>query len=417
MKRIFLLIMITAMLICTSCGNPSIKAEAEDGDSSVISDDTSSLNFENEPDVKALADEILDGLSEDISVINDLIFYGESVNYDGGSVEANGTAYYPVTGELKSISDIAELLNRVYSYDRANELLSTYTEGDQPIFIEVGDALYRQDAYSSGEYFLLPINHAEKISDDLIEARAERGNQDEYSAVISIVKENKKWKINSFEYKLKPLFENAYNMAVPDIPADEASSITELNQKGLPEKIFEAKFVGDRTACLIGRQVRSDNNDDSNTIYANQLSIGISSDCENFFIYRSVETIFDDLQESGYYRIFKTRINEYLRAFDLDKDGKAYKIIAFRYYTDPEEETVSTVFFALTDDELIELAGDFSETGGSSFETHALTSSNLIPDGNTILDLSTGTLYTFDFDASISSASEDVQYTATISPE
>ncbi len=380
----------------------------------MISYDTSSLNYENEPDVKALADEILNGLSEDISAINDLIFYGESVNYDGGSVEANGVAYYPVTGESKSISDIAELLNRVYSYDRANELLSIYTEGEQPIFIEVVDALYRQDAYSSGEYFLLPINHAEKISDDLIEARAERGIQDEYSAVISIVKENEKWKINSVEYKLKPLFENAYNMAVPDIPADEASSITELNQKGLPQKIFEAKFVGDRTACLIGRQVRSDNNDD---IYANQLSVGISSDCENFFIERSVETVFDDLQESGYYRIFKNRINEYLRTFDLDKDGKTYQIIALRYYTDTEEETVSTVFFALTDNDLIELAGDFSEAGGSSYEIHAQTSSNLIPDGNTILDLSTGTLYTFDFDASISSASEDVQYTAAISTE
>lgn len=414
MKRFFLLIMIAAMLTCTSCGNPSIKAETENGDSSVISDDASSLNAENEPDVKALADEILNGLSEDISAINDLIFYGESVNYDGDSVEANGAAYYPVTGELKSISDIAELLNRVYSYDRANELLSIYTEGDQPVFIEVGDALYRQDAYSSGEYFLLPINHAEKISDDLIEARAERGNQDEYSAVISIVKENEKWKINSVEYKLKPLFENAYNMAIPDIPADEASSITELNQKGLPEKIFEAKFVGDRTACLIGRQVRSDNSDD---IYANQLSVGISSDCENFFIDRSLETVFDDLQESGYYRIFKNRINEYLRTFDLDKDGKTHQIIALRYYTDPEEENVSTVFFALTDNELIELAGDFSEAGGSSYEIHAHTSSNLMPDGNTILDLSTGTLYTFDFDAPISSASEDVQYTAAISAE
>lgn len=73
------------------------------------------------------------------------------------------------------------------------------------------------------------------------------------------------------------------------------------------------------------------------------------------------------------------------------------------------------MFFALIDNELTELAGDFSEAGGGSFETRAQTSSALVPDGDAVLDLSTGILYTFDLP--ISRAEDARQYTAAISPE
>ncbi len=409
MKRCFIFILIAVLLTFTACGEAGMNSEAESAPEISESDP---LDYGGDKDAKALADEILEGLSEDVSAVNELIFYGGSADLDGG-VEINGATYYPVNGELKSISDIAELLDRVYSEDRARELMSEYTEGESPIFIGIGGALYRQDAHSPGESFLLPVNNAEKISDDKIKAEAERGAQDEYSAVISIVKEGGKWKIGGVEYKLKPVFENAYELAVPDIPADGVSSVTELDQKGLAQKIFEAKFIGDNTACLIGREVRSDNGDDPDIIYANRLSVGVSSDSESFFAEKSADTVCD--AEGGYYRIFKSKINEYISAFDLEKGGETCRIIALRYYADPEEEVAPTVFFALIDNELTALAGDFSEAVGGSFETRAQTSSALVPDGDAILDLSTGILYTFDFP--ISRAEDARQYTAAISPE
>jgi len=146
------------------------------------------------------ANRILKNIMIDYEKIEEIIYTG-FVDLGEQEIVIGESQYYLIQDECKNLNDLEKLLNKVYTKEMVEGILSWSTDGDDPIIIEYEGGLYRKDAYATGNPFILPIKAIEKVNKEEMKVEAVSANNEAYIVYITLKREEGKWKISKIEEK------------------------------------------------------------------------------------------------------------------------------------------------------------------------------------------------------------------------
>ena len=228
-KLIPLLLMSVMVFILGSCtGNTGNDTDIPKDDEAVIADVTDSGENgepETEPvsepdelptdDTTALANEIISKLESDMGLVRSILHLRETesvhvtegvdqignliyldVTHSDGSVSAE--PYVPFVEQYNTVEKCMEVMHRANTSEKCEKLYADYIENSR-LIQEVDGKLYSAMADYVDDWFDMPIQSAEKISDGEIVAITTltyHGNGESVPYEITLKTENDEWKVD-----------------------------------------------------------------------------------------------------------------------------------------------------------------------------------------------------------------------------
>lgn len=143
----------------------------------------------------AEADNILTELYDDYIKVEEIIFCADLS--DEALLEENGQTYYALSAkyECETVSQLKELLEKVYTQSKVQQLMEVYVIGENKIFKEIDGKLGRIPADAPIADFELPVKAADKVNDNEIVVKTVELNDILSQIEISLQKENAGWRI------------------------------------------------------------------------------------------------------------------------------------------------------------------------------------------------------------------------------
>lgn len=141
------------------------------------------------------ANNILSALYDDYCKVQEILFWA---NLDDEKLlEENGQTFYALSKEYEceTVSQLEELLKKVYTEQKVQQLLETYVGNEDKIFREVNGKLGRVYADAPLTNFQLPVEEAHKVNDNEIIVKTIETNM-LYPIEIRLLRENSEWKIS-----------------------------------------------------------------------------------------------------------------------------------------------------------------------------------------------------------------------------
>lgn len=153
----------------------------------------------------ALANEIIDGLHDDLVIAVDILSfnkmepssYADGVDEYGNLVKDEDGWYIRMQADYNTKEKIEEAMHKVFSNRKCDDISSSYLSEDSTSFKMFDGELYGIMADRPYSPFKLPVDSAVRISEDEILAKTTVNYVGEdYPYEITLVKENDVWKID-----------------------------------------------------------------------------------------------------------------------------------------------------------------------------------------------------------------------------
>lgn len=142
------------------------------------------------------ADDVLNGLYDDYCKAEEILFHAD-LDMEQKLLEDDIYTFYALSPEYEceTVSQLEELLGKVYTKEKVKQLLETYVGDEGQIFKEIDGKLGRMPADAPGTYFELPVEETEKVNEEEIKVKAKVEDDTAYSVEIRLQKEDAGWRI------------------------------------------------------------------------------------------------------------------------------------------------------------------------------------------------------------------------------
>lgn len=147
-------------------------------------------------DLAGEANDILTGLYDDYCKTEEILLCAE-IDMKQELLEENGQSYYALSEkyECTSVLQLKDLLEKVYTKDKVQQLMESYVNDESGIFKEIDGKLGRVLADAPVTDFKIPVTRAEKVNENEIVVQTVDKNDASSQIKIRLQKQSSGWRI------------------------------------------------------------------------------------------------------------------------------------------------------------------------------------------------------------------------------